>query len=473
MGRHRTLFISGLFLLVLAFVGTGLGAMAGGGSVHAAPAVRPAMQGVQASGLVALGGGTCFPDAVLTDCAGTVTHQLKGPGGVGFFTPYLGKWVDLTGAEQTCPAGDKYLDVVTMQVSTSPCGTPTPTFTPGGPTATPVTPTATPGGPTETPTPVGPTPTPPAGGNLALGKLVQASTFQPPQPPQAAVDGDPNTFWASNTGFDPNAPARNVQWIYIDLGTSYTVQTMHMLWSPMRYARNYAIYAYQDWCGGWCIYASTRYGDGDDTAIFPEPIEARYFMLWLVNPYLMGSQYELREWEIGGGGAGPSTAPNLAAGKPAVALNTLPGFDAPRSTDADLATDWQSLNLPVWIYVDLVNTYDINRAILRWTPGMHATTYALYAWNGWTWVAVYSFNRGVGGDETAIFPTVRTRWLLLYAIAGPAGKVGLREFEVYERTSTTPPHPLSVSSDFQTFSNAQRPSVEPGKRWPAPQGEVR
>ena len=65
----------------------------------AAPEARPAQQGVNASGIITNGQGICFPDAVLTDCNGAVLRQLKGPGGAAFFSPYLGQWVDLNGAE--------------------------------------------------------------------------------------------------------------------------------------------------------------------------------------------------------------------------------------------------------------------------------------------------------------------------------------------------------------------------------------
>lgn len=434
MVSRKRVFLSCLMVLLGAAAAT-LGGV-GSGPVDAAVVTGPWQQGVSASGFIALGSGTCNPDALLTDCAGNVVWQLKGPGGLGFFSPYVGQWVDLTGVERTCPAGDKYLDVVTIQVTTSPCGTPT--ATPGGPTATP-------GGATPVPTISVATPTPSTGPvNLALGKPVYASSSLPGFAPEQAVDGNASTAWSSQRGYDPWAPARNVQWIYIDLGNTYSVTAMHMLWNAQRHARSYAIYAWQEWCRGWCIYASTRNGDGDDTARFPEPIEARYFMLWLVNPYLMGNAYELAEWEIlGGDVAAPSGLKNVAAGKPALALNHVPGFEAPRASDADLNTDWQSLGLPVWIYVDLQGTYDVDRVVLRWTPGMHATSYALYAWNGWAWLAVYSTHRGGGGDETAVFPAVRTRWLLLYATAGPAGKVGLRELEVYERAPSGR-RPLSV-----------------------------
>jgi hypothetical protein len=53
------------------------------------------------------------------------------------------------------------------------------------------------------------------GRNLALGRQVSVSGALPDQPPQMAVDGDPNTQWSAG-GFP-------TQWIEIDLGAAYTI----------------------------------------------------------------------------------------------------------------------------------------------------------------------------------------------------------------------------------------------------------
>jgi hypothetical protein len=182
--------------------------------------------------------------------------------------------------------------------------------------------------------------------------------------------------------------------------------------------------------------ARTERGKVDDPVSFPFEVEGRYFMLWLEVPALAGSHYELAEWEIGGSASAPIQSTNVAAGRASIALSREPGFEAPSATDANLATEWRSSSgLPQWLYVDLASNYDIDRAILRWTAGMHATSYTLYAWDGTSWRALYSTTRGTGADETVTFPAVRTRYVLVYASAGPSANVGLRELEVYERRS--------------------------------------
>lgn len=464
-----------LVLGLLATAGLALVLLGGHGTVRAAPAQMPAMQGVQASGILTWGRGTCFPDAVLTDCDGNMTKQLKGPGGSGFFSPYIGQWVTVDGAEMTCVAGDKYIQVVSIQTQPNPCpgqGTPSATPTPGtpGPTST----TAPPGAsPTPPPPPgVTPTATPPVSGtvNLALGKAVQVSSApDPAHPGQHAVDGDAVTYWASIPDPQPVWHVRHVQWIYVDLGSEYPVERMRMLWNEHARPRKYAIYVWQEWCRGWNLVAWTERGKADDPVQFPRAVDGRYFMLWLEVPFNAGSNYELREWEVYGPSS-PIQSTNIAAGKPSLAQSHQPGYEAQKANDADLASEWRSsVGLPQWIYIDLQSSYQIDRAILRWVPGMHATEYALYAWDGFaTWIPVYATTRGVGGDETVTFRSVRTRYFLLNAVKGPANAVGIREFEIYQpkRPGGGLPHPIlsqalgARSSASWVYSETARLSSE-------------
>jgi len=424
-------FIAGAVVAaVVALAGASLGWLASGRPATAAPARAPAQQGVNASGIVTTGSGTCFPDAVLVDCNGNVTQQLKGPGGASFFAPFYNRWVDVNASSQTC-AGGTYLQVVTIQPATSPCG--------GGGQPTPPGPTATP------PQPPGPTITPGASINLALGRPVQASSSQAGFPPENAVDGNPASYWASNPGRQPYYPAQNIQWIYVDLGSPQRMERMRLLWNAQRHPRSYGVYMHHDYCRGWCYLGSTNYADGgEDIWTAQGTIEGQYFMLWLVNPYLMGGAYELQEWEITGPGGAPVTANNVALGRPATAYSQAAGAEAGKATDGDLASEWRSgTGLPTWLYVDLGTATEVDRAILRWSAGAHGTRYVLYAWDDrlWParWVPIYSRTNGAGGDETLTFWAVRTRYLMLYVTSGAAPDVGLRELEVYNRVNAMPP----------------------------------
>ena len=453
--KQRALLALGFVALVLGVTVGGLGLLGDRDVVQAAPAARPVQQGVQASGIVTLGQGTCFPDAVLVDCDGNMTHQLKGPGGSGFFAPYYNQWVTLDGAEMTCVVGDKYVQVVNIQAGSNPCpgqGTPSATPPPGA-TAT-LTPGPSPGATATPPFPPGVTPTATSvvtgGINLALGKAVQASSApDAAHPPEHAVDGDANSWWASIPDPQPVWHVRHVQWIYVDLGADYEVEKMRMLWNDQARPRKYAIYTWRETpYRGWDLLAWTERGQADDTVEFPWDVEGRYFMLWLEVPAVAGSNYELREWEVYGPGSTPIQSTNIAAGKASLALSHEAGYEAAKANDADLNTEWRSsTGLPQWIYIDFGSSYEVDRAIVRWVSGLHATSYSLYYWDGFNnWRPLYSTSRGAGGDEVVTFRNTRTRYVLLNATAGPAGKVGLREFEIYEPKSGSglpPPPPLS------------------------------
>jgi hypothetical protein len=403
-------------------------------------------QGVNASGVVTSGSGTCFPDAVLVDCNGLVTHQLKGPAGAGFFQPYYGQWVDVNGAEQTCAAGDTYLQVVSISPQTNPC--------PGGqqqqPTATA---TLVPGQPTPTPDPANPV----TNTNLASGKAIYASSSLPGLNPELAIDGNMSTFWSSEPGRDPWRAAQNIQWIYIDLASPQQIQTMRIHWAANRHARGYGVYVWSDQSRGWRFTGSTDRGDGgldEWTVQGGGYVEAQQFMIYMVNPYLMGptgSPYEISEWEFFGSGAPAAGSANVAQGGAATAVNADPAYPAANAVDGDTATEWRSTGgLPSWIYADLGTAKNVNRAILRWSAGLHASDYTMYYWNTRAWVPMHTQRNGQGGDESVSFFTVNTRYVLLYANSGPGGNIGLREFEVYEPGSTggggnpgvpTPPAP--------------------------------
>jgi hypothetical protein len=451
MRTHRAVFALGLVAVVFTLVGASLGAFTGEHRAAAAPAQAPLQQGVTASGIVTTGSGTCFPDAVLIDCNGNVTHQLKGPGGAGFFTPYLNRWVDVNGSQQNCTAGDPYLQVVTIQPANNPCGgggQPTMPPPPGA-TATlvpPPGPTVTPGGPT----------------NLATGRPVVASSSQPGFPPEYAVDGNTASYWASNPGRYPSY-AQNQQWIYVDLGSPQRMEQMRIHWNAQRFARSYGIYMWHDSCRGWCYLGSTTNANGgEDTWTARGHIEGQYFMLWLVNPYLGGNGYEILEWEIFGPGSVPVQGTNVALNKPATAFSQAPGFEAGMSTDGNLATEWHSAGgIPTWVYVDLGTATDVDRVILRWSAGLHATRYVLYAWDDRTipgrWVAVYNRTNGAGGDETATFWRTRTRYMMLYATAGAGTEIGLRELEVYNYVAGAPPGPPGLPPPPVPFMQYQDP----------------
>lgn len=436
-----------LAILTLGFAATVLiaspdGAPAAAAAPAAAPAIAPynapLMQGVEVSGVITTGAGTCFPDAVLLDCDGTVVEQLKGPGGAGFFAPWYNRTVKLNGSRLTCTGTDTYINVVTIEEDLTAC--------PGGPltatppaTLTPIPATPTPLGPTATPAVPGPDPA----GNLALGRPIFASTTAAGSAPENAVDGDLATAWQSYPGSDPFYRAQNIQWIYVDLGAVVPTTEMRMIWNPAHYARSYGVYVWDDARRGWVLLGSTSYGDGDETWTVRGggEIRGRYFMLWLVNPWPLGGHYELVEWSIRGTGSAPIGAVNEAAGKPMTALTSDPVYPASNATDGNTTTEWRPTAIPSWIYADFGTEIPVERVILRWAPGLHATGYTIYAWSGGAWTPLRTERAGRGGDESISFPAVNTRYVMVYVETGATTTVGLRELEVYRSGTSGAPGP--------------------------------
>ncbi len=437
------LAICGLGVSMALLFASPAGVPAATAAPSAAPMSAPFMQGVEASGVITTGAGTCFPDAVLLGCDGSVIEQLKGPGGAGFFAPWYNKEVKVNGSRLTCVGTDTYLSVVTIEEDSDAC--------PGGPltatppaTLTPVPPTPTPLGPTVTPAVPGPDPA----GNLALGRPVFASTTAPGSAPEKAVDGDLATAWASYPGSDPYYRAQNIQWIYVDLGAAVPTTEMRMVWNPAHYARSYGVYVWDDARRGWVLLGSTSYGDADDTWTVRGggQITGRYFMLWLVNPWPLGGHYELSEWSIRGPGSGPAGAVNEASGKPATALTSDPAYPASNATDGNTATEWRPTAIPSWIYADLGTAIPVERVILRWAAGLHATGYTIYAWSGGAWAPLHTERAGRGGDESIPVSSTTTQYVMVYVETGATTTVGLRELEVYRAGTGGAPAPGATAT---------------------------
>ncbi|GHI93570.1 discoidin domain-containing protein [Streptomyces olivaceus] len=100
---------------------------------------------------------------------------------------------------------------------------------------------------------------PPAvdGTDVALGKPATASSFQPsygdcPCPAANAVDGDPDTRWASDWS-DP-------QWIQVDLGTRTAFRHVQLYWEAS-YARDYTVQTSDDG-QNWQTVATVTDGNG-------------------------------------------------------------------------------------------------------------------------------------------------------------------------------------------------------------------
>jgi hexosaminidase len=177
------------------------------------------------------------------------------------------------------------------------------TSTPSPTPATTNTPTPTPPtGPTNTPTPTpttGPTATP-VTGNLALNKTVTASSVESGTSFTAnlAVDGNTGTRWSS-AYTDP-------QWIYVDLGQTYTVRSVKLIWETA-YGKAYQIQVSSD-ATNWTNVYSTTAGNGGTEYFDVTATNGRYVRMY-------GTQrattygYSLWEFEVYNTAAPPPPSP--------------------------------------------------------------------------------------------------------------------------------------------------------------------
>src|SRR5258708_7283120 len=91
------------------------------------------------------------------------------------------------------------------------------------------------------------------GTNLALNRPVTC-TPNPQYPCAQAVDGNTGTRWASAQGIDP-------QWIYVDLGATYTLSSVILRWEAA-YATAFQVQTSPDAATWTSIYTTTTGAGG-------------------------------------------------------------------------------------------------------------------------------------------------------------------------------------------------------------------
>ena len=131
---------------------------------------------------------------------------------------------------------------------------------------------------------------PPGQINRALYHTAKASTTERGYAPASAVDGDTMTVWKS--------AASLFQWIYVDLGATYTVERVVIHWGPF-YGTTYHIQAL-DSSGASTNVFSTTAGDGgtDDVSGFNR--NARYVRILSTARNTPDSGYVISELEVYG-----------------------------------------------------------------------------------------------------------------------------------------------------------------------------
>jgi hypothetical protein len=133
------------------------------------------------------------------------------------------------------------------------------------------------------------TPTPTSGGvNRALNKTVTVSSTEGAAfPASAAVDGNIATRWSSVFS-DP-------QWIYVDLGASYSISRVKLIWEAA-YGKAYQIQTSAN-AVSWTNVFSTTTGDGGIDDVTFTATAARYVRMY-GTARATGYGYSLWEFEI-------------------------------------------------------------------------------------------------------------------------------------------------------------------------------
>ena len=125
---------------------------------------------------------------------------------------------------------------------------------------------------------------------------------------------------------------------------------------------------------------------------------------------------------------------NLALGKLTVASSVeTASFPASNATDGIATTRWSSLSSdPQWIYVDLGQSYNINRVVLKWETAYGKDFQIQVSNDASTWTTITSVTGGTGGVNDLSGLSGTGRYVRMYGTArGTRYGYSLWEFEVY------------------------------------------
>jgi uncharacterized delta-60 repeat protein len=225
-----------------------------------------------------------------------------------------------------------------------------------------------------------------ASGNLALGRAAVASTTYSGLPASNATDGNTSSRWSSQ--FSDN------EWIYVDLGSVYTINRVVLRWEAA-YGRGYKIQVSGN-ASSWSEVYSTTTGDGGvDDVTLSSSASGRYVrMLGTQRATMYG--YSLWEFEVYGGSA-VNHAPAVSSFSKSLVQDTPLPFAASdftgAFTDPDAGDSLQKIkitSLPTHGVLTLNSTpVTVNQEIpvgqigtLTYTPDSGYTGSDSFQWNG-------------------------------------------------------------------------------------------
>ncbi len=298
--------------------------------------------------------------------------------------------------------------------------------------------------------------------NIALNKAVNSSSVYGTEVVTKAVDGNTQSKWSSarkNPGFNAQE-----EWISVDLGQISYIDSIEIDWES-GCSNDYSIEVSDDnenWTTVKEHLKSNTTASSDkhyiDNVMFDETLEARYIK---IHSYSSRTKYGINIWELSVLGEVKDIPEpdveeeiNIALNKNSKAsseyLDTKDGnkvyysslaFDGKYDKVNSKQSRWASNRKTndEWIYVDLVDTYDISKIILDWEEACGKDYDLQVSLDGEIWTTITEVrNNSAPKDskhnvrEYLYDQNVYARYVKMQGVK-PAGDYGysLWEFEVY------------------------------------------
>ncbi|UOB18377.1 carbohydrate-binding protein [Abyssalbus ytuae] len=162
--------------------------------------------------------------------------------------------------------------------------------------------------------------------------------------------------------------------------------------------------------------------------------------------------------------AGNPDEANIALGKPVVVssseTNTLTGSLA---VDGDDTTRWSSIySDSEWIYVDLQDTYNINRIILKWEAAYGEAYEIQVSDNASNWETIWSTSNENGEIDDITGLNGTGRYIRMQGVRrGEEWGYSLWEFEVYGSLNDDNPDTSSILIEAEDYSVMEDIATEP------------
>ncbi|MBN1622311.1 MAG: discoidin domain-containing protein [Endomicrobiales bacterium] len=256
-----------------------------------------------------------------------------------------------------------------------------------------------------------------------------------------AFDKNGGSRWISISEKDP-------QWIYVDLNSTYTINTVTLEWETAR-AASYDICTSTNAVNWYITYSTGNHTATSDTITFRDTV-ARYVMMF--GKTRVGNYgYSLYEFTVSTGGGS-----FIQDGMPSFSSSTVNiGYHQRYAFDGDPGTRWQSESWsPQWIYKDLGSEQWVNSVTLDWGTDYASSYQIQVSTDAENWSDVYTTTTGDGGIDNIGFSSASVRYVKMNGTAIGSGiRYIIDEFDIF--LDTTPPSSVTDLAATQGQSGGQ------------------